>query len=351
MTIVLFVFIFSLLVLVHEFGHYVSAVLSGIRVEEFAIGFPPRLWSKTTRRGTVISLNAIPIGGFVRLEGEDHPGGKNAFTSQSILRRSFVIVSGVVMNVLLAFVLLTGVLVLGAPMVESDLPPSAVVSDQYIEIVNVLADTPAARAGVQPAERIIAVGGQSITSIEQLQGIVTEHVGTALDFTLASASGQRSLTITPTTIRNQVGIGVELLPMVTVRLPIHTAVVQAAAITGRQLWAITNGLVGLMMDLMRGNNVSEHIVGPVGITKFVGVAATSGWFAVINLMILLSLNLAVVNILPIPALDGGRLFFLLLSALFTVPTRIERKIHQFGFIALLALLALITVNDLRAYLP
>ncbi len=352
MTIIVFVAIFSVLVLVHEFGHYLSAILLKITVEEFAIGFPPRLWSKKLARGTTISLNAIPIGGYVRLEGEDHHGGPHAFTSQSIPRRALVIISGVAMNVLLAIIVTAGIFSVGAPMINADLPRSAIVTNPYLEIVGILPNSPAQQAELQAGERILSVNDDPITTVDELQKKFAALGGGSATITLESTSQRRTISITPEPIENnKFGIGVHLLPMATVRLPVEQAIPQAVITTGYQLRAITQGIGGLFWELFRGENVSQNVVGPVGITRLVGQARDNGILSLLNLLIMLSLNLAIVNILPIPALDGGRLFFLLLSAIYTTPVRVERAIHQMGFIVLLALLLLITLNDLKVFLP
>lgn len=349
MTIILFIIVFSLLVIVHECGHFFSARLLHIPVEEFGIGFPPRLWSIKTKRGMIWSLNAIPLGGFVRLEGEDGVPTPNSFATQSVFKRMIVITSGVLMNVALAYTITVALLTIGSPMVDSNLPENAHRQQQYVAIANIIEGSPAMKADIHAGDRIVSIDGDAVQTIDQLQQRIRTVPVNAHTIVLKRQTQNVTVSVTPEELSNkQLGIGVELVPIAIVRFPFTSAIIQSIRITTEQFFGIARGLADFFIRLLTSGTVSEEVVGPVGIAHIVVSARESGWASLASLVTILSLNLALINILPIPALDGGRLFFLIVEALRRKKARIawETTVHQIGFIALLLLMGLVTINDL-----
>lgn len=349
MTILLFVIVFSILVLVHECGHFFSARLLHINVEEFGIGFPPRLWSFKTKKGMIWSVNAIPIGGFVRLEGEDGAPSPHSFAVQPLWKRMIVITSGVIMNVLLAYCITVLLLSIGSPMVNSDLPATAQRKEQYIVITRVLENSPASTAHIVAGDRVRSIDGISIQTIDQMHASIRANPTNEHVIVLNRGSQDVSVSIKATElINNQPAIGVELLPIAIVQFPFFSALKESIVITSQQFLGIAQGFGEFLKRLVTSGKVSEDVVGPVGIAHIVASARESGWATLANLITILSLNLALINILPIPALDGGRLLFLIIEAIRRKPIRVawETTIHQIGFIALLLLMGFITIKDI-----
>lgn len=344
-----FVIVLLVLVLIHEAGHALAARTSGCRVEEFGFGLPPRLFGRRVGE-TLFSLNALPIGGFVRLTGEDEVASDDprSFAAQSRVRRSVILFSGVFANVLLAVVVFTLVAGLGV-----DVPAEAVegpVEHRRVEIIDVR-DTPTLRtAGVQPRDVLVAIGTTPVQSAADAARLVRSFAGDELLLTV-----RRQGTETPLTLRFSPpkraadAVGISLLDVGTLRVPWSRAPLEGLRMTGRTVIQTWRGLQGIVRNAIIERRVPEDVTGPVGIATLAGTAARRGIPALLELTGILSVNLALINILPIPALDGGRLLFLILDALGLrmLRGRPERLAHMIGFVLLLLLIALITVGDLQ----
>lgn len=348
-TVVSFILVLSLLVLVHELGHYVVGRWAGAKIEEFAIGFPPRLLS--VRRGeTDYSINAVPLGGYCRFAGEDNPDVPGGLSAMPRGKRALILIAGVTMNALLGVVIFACLFATGYP---TAMPLDGV------KIGGVAAGSPAAAAGLKPGDVIVAVNGERITLIESFSAAVQAKVGKEIAFTV-EREGSAPFTATATARSNPpqgegpLGISIQQNYYVESRaygLP------QAVQMGARQSWYIVETMVSIPVMIVRGIIPAElaRPVGPVGIARIVGAAAadipTSGFFAIAQLTALLSINLALVNILPIPGLDGGRLVFVLLEWLRggkrLSPQR-EGIIHFAGLMLLVGLIVVITVFDIMS---
>jgi len=359
-TILVFLLILSVLVLVHEAGHYFVAKKLGVKVEEFGFGFPPRIWGKKVGE-TIYSINLLPIGGFVKLFGEDDAGGgklgsvkdealaakgkdlKRAFFARPVWQRAAIVVAGVVMNFLLAFVILSYLFaVQGVSTPGND-----------VQIIAIAPRSPAASAGLKTGEVILSVDGHKLTTPNQLISYTHAHLGkeVTLVVTTLPKGSPKTIHITPRVHypSDEGAMGVAISPIVQVKkYPWYQAPFVGLKESFSETWLILQGLWTTLATIAVQRQVPQGLAGPVGIAQLTGQFIKIGPEAVLSLVSLLSLNLAVLNILPIPALDGGRLFFILIEAVTRrkVNPQIEGYAHAAGMVLLLALIALITFHDL-----
>ncbi len=377
-TIIIFIIILGILVFVHEFGHFIVAKKSGMVVEEFGFGFPPRIiglqkvdgkwkwvWGKSLRnelpptpslekRGgqqpTIYSINAIPLGGFVRILGENneyqnHPG---SFINKGFWPRFFTLVAGVLMNVILAWVLLSVGFGIGIPTAiqsASELPPQATFYDQHPGIAEVTINTPAEKAGMKPEDSILSIDDKDFKQIPDIQNYIQSHPGQPLNFKILRGSQTISLSIIPEASAEGKGlIGVGLATFGKLKYPWALTFTEGAKSTGVALVNIVLGLYHVIHDRIG----LAAIGGPVKIAALVGQARQAGVAALLSLTVMLSLSLAVLNILPIPALDGGRVLFLIIEKLRGKKNnqKVEQAFNTLGFALLLVLMVIVTVHDI-----
>lgn len=371
--ILIFLLTLSVLVLPHEFGHFIMAKKFGIKVLEFGLGLPPKIWSKKIGE-TIFSINWLPFGGFVRLLGEDEINkslleNKRSFAAKSVFQRVGVVVSGVAMNILLALVLFAIVLsFLGfkeqIPLlkpyqfwaVEQQTKTSVVVS-------GVTKDSPAQKVGLKRGDQIVTVGQVEVGSSEELVREIKKSAGEKIVLGVKT-SGLKvvEIEIIPRVNppKGEGGLGVELAMFKVAELSYITPLqkVFSPAIRAVNMVAYSFSLLGEIIgqSFTTGNfrALSSAVSGPVGVTNLAGdiLKTRSPLIPYIDFIGLLSLNLAIVNILPIPALDGGRLLFLVIEGVFRkkIKAEIERWVHTVGMALLLALIILITFSDIRKLL-
>lgn len=364
-SIVIFIATLLLLVLIHEFGHFLLAKRFGIKVEEFGFGIPPRIWGKKIGE-TIYSLNWIPFGGFVKLLGEDEEGVlavkrkgpevSRDFRAKPVVKRIMVVVAGVAMNLILAWILFYAVIIAQNFKVIYPSPDLAV----YIEKVQ--PDLPAAKAGIRAGEKLLAIDNQETKDIEQTRKIIKSKDEQPLTLTLADSDGNhpRKVEVTPKKQPNgDVLIGVIFSP---IPFRQYTSMPEKIFSGITYSWDLTRltfvGLGGLAHDLIYGNfgQASKSVAGPVGLAVVTNDILSSGWAALLPYVWfvgVISLTLSIFNVLPIPALDGGRLLFLVIEAVTKKKVRedVERMVHQIGFIILLALAMLVTFSDIRKLFP
>lgn len=368
----IFLLVLSVLVLVHEAGHYVAARIFGVKAEEFGYGFPPRAlgfvrtangWKrvKTTDRSsyknTIWSLNWLPLGGFVRLKGEtgDSAGDVDSFQTQSNWKKFIILAAGVCMNWLLAAAIFSFGFAVGVPSEIDGLPASAIVTNQHIEIVEIVAKSAADTAGLKAGDHIVTINGQVATSADSARTILGDQNGKGLGLTLEiKRSGtMQTVQATPTFVTElgRTGLGVALSNIGTVRFPLHLAAIQGVVVTGRYTVAIVQGFYSLIVNLFGDRKLAAEVSGPIGIAVLTGQVAKQGFWAIMQFAAVLSLNLAFINFLPIPALDGGRAIFIIIESLRRRRNnpKLEARFHQVGFAALLVLIVAVTAQDLRHY--
>jgi len=361
-TILIFLLILSVLVLVHEFGHFLVAKLFKIKVEEFGFGLPPRALS--FKKGeTVYSINWLPIGGFVKLYGEDEAGAgsaklkvksekskvkglKRAFFARPAWQRILVIVAGVAMNFMLAVTIISYLFsVVGVP-----------TPGKNVVVSGIVASSPAAKSGLKIGDTVEEINNVKITSAQQLVTLTKEHLGEKLLIKIrtnppAGVSETKILEVTPRKNypKNEGPMGISISQnMLIKKYPWYEAPILGTQEALAESWMIASGLGMMVYQLVLFGSVPKGVAGPVGIAQLTGQFVQIGPYAILSFVSLLSLNLAILNILPIPALDGGRLFFILIEVVTgrKVNRRFEGYAHAVGMMFLLGLIALITLHDL-----
>ncbi len=355
-TAIIFIGMFALLVFVHEAGHFVAAKRAGAKVEEFGFGFPPRLFG--IRRGdTTYSINLVPFGGFVKIKGES--GGESedptSFSALSATRRSIILVSGVAMNVVLAVVLLSATLVIGAPTaLDGPIPRGATVSGQSVQILQVMSGTPAEIAGLRLGDKIVSIDSKPVQTADMVREYNNSHAGVLERLTIRRGSTTLTVAVMPTVLADSEGKavwGVNLADVGIITFPWYTALWMGARNAFGLLWQILLAFGAIIGGLVAQGKLTADFAGPIGIAAMTGQVASLGFIYILQFAALLSLNLALVNILPFPSLDGGRLLFLLIETLRRkkASIRVEAMVNNIGFAVLIALVLAITVHDVRRY--
>lgn len=351
MAVLVFIIILALLILVHEFGHFLAAKKNGVKVEEFGFGFPPRLFG--VKKGeTLYSINLIPLGGFVKVYGEEyHETDKKldkrlrdrAFVYKKPWQKSVIIIAGILGNFLLGWVLISFLFTQGVPT-----PTDKVIVEQ------VQADSPAKQSGLQPGDVIskIEVHGKiyQLTSSSDLIKFSKEFAGEEISAVVTRNNKVLSLKIVPrkNPPAGEGPLGITITSFIDKKYSWYEApfygLIEASNITK----TIVTQLSKTIFQLVTLKKPNVDIAGPIGIAQYTGRAIKFGNNAVLELVALLSLNLAVINILPFPALDGGRLVFVIYEWVTRrrVNKVVERYTNLVGIILLLSLAVVISINDI-----
>jgi len=355
LTILVFLLILTVLVLIHEAGHFFVAKKLGIKVEEFGFGLPPRIWG--IKKGeTLYSINLLPIGGFVKLYGEDEAGAgkirstKNepritdtsrAFYARPIWQRALVIVAGVLMNFILAVSIITYFFGVSGVQIPGD----------KVIVTDIVKGSPAEKAGLKSKDIIESINNQEVKSPSQLIEITRKHLGEKITLGIERDGKDQNLKVTPRKNypKNEGPMGVAIAPnIIEKKYPLWQAPIVGLKEALKDSFLIVSGLFGVVSKLVTTAQVPRDVAGPVGIAQLTGQFVAIGPLAVLSFVALLSLNLAILNILPIPALDGGRLFFILIEAVTRrkVSAKFEGYAHAIGMVLLLALILAITLSDI-----
>lgn len=341
-TLIASLIVFGLIIFVHEFGHYIVAKLSGVRVEEFALGMGPKVVS-TKRGDTVYSLRAFPLGGFCKMAGESGNEEYNPttiydpgrFDQKTVLTRMGIVVAGPIMNFLLAILLFAFMFgFIGIP------------QDYTTTIGEIRAGSPAESVGLQAGDRILQINDTKLSSWSEMVKIINANPGVPLNLQVDKAGQIQTIKVTPEADpQSQVGlIGVTPRDVIWKKIGLLAGIREGLART----WEITSlTLIGLV-EMIRGKVSAEGVAGPVGIIQLIGESARFGIIYLINLTALISINLGLLNLLPIPALDGSRLLFMLVEAVRGKPVNPSKEnfVHLIGFVLLMALMVLVTYKDL-----
>lgn len=362
LTIIAFLVIFSILILVHEIGHFVMARRAGIKVEEFGIGLPPKAKTIfTDKKKTEYTLNWIPFGGFVRMFGEDSSDpkvlkDKKSFASKTIWQRTLVIVAGVVMNFLLAWVLISIGFTFGMKpflVTEEDLAKGieqGIVSTQdVLYIHDIVPGSPLDGTDVMSGDIIVNLNGEAVPQVTQLPEILQPNSNVKLEVLRGEDQGVIDVM---TDGEGKLGFEVSnqdfVLEVQNVKYPIYLAPYMAAKEVGRLSILTVKMLGSVIVSLVAKLTVPEGVAGPVGIAKMTHYFVQQGVMALIQFTALISISLGVINIMPFPALDGGRFLFIIyeIVARRKPNAKMEAVIHTVGFGLLMVLIFVITWNDI-----
>ncbi|MFA4996063.1 MAG: site-2 protease family protein [Patescibacteria group bacterium] len=353
LTIVVFLLVIGVLILVHEFGHFIMAKKVGVKVEEFAIGFPPRLFSK--KKGeTEYSINAIPLGGYVKMLGElEHSKDKRAFENQTPGKRFSIAVAGVVMNLILAWVILTIGFAAGmSPIVSSpDAIPGKKLSSEII-FADVSPNSSAEKAGILSGDVAISAtsSGELVefSSLDQFDKYNSDHKNQVVKYQI-KRDGNTIEKEAALSDDSDSQLGVAIIEKAVIRVPWYKAPYVALHETYEIVKLTFEFFGSFVSKLFSTGTVEEGVGGPVAIYVYTGMAVKAGAMVLLQFVALLSINLAVINILPFPALDGGRLVFILLEKIFkkrVVKEKVENTIHLVGYALLILLIVAITYRDI-----
>lgn len=388
-TILIAIAVFAVLIISHEWGHFIAARRNGIRVDEFGFGFPPRLgglrllrrksnadqklplkkwqWVLGSKEiteevrdenyeyGTLYSFNLLPLGGFVKIKGENSlesdVNDKDSFFTKKAWQKALVLCAGVAMNIAVAFVLIAVGMMVGLPQDIGNMEDVSRVKDRKINVLEVMNGRPAEAAGIKAGDAIVKVDDLDRPRIKSMQEYADEHRDTPIVITVEREKELKTFTVTPTAASGtlKAGIGVGIIETGTVRYPWYEAIYKGFITTFKLLGAIIVAFYDLIKNLVTGQGVGEGVSGPVGVVKMTGQVARMGFIYLLQFTAMLSLNLAVLNILPIPALDGGRLLFVIISTIIRRPVtpKIEQTAHVIGFCLLMLLVILVTGRDLN----
>lgn len=364
MTVLIFIIVLAVLILVHELGHFLAAKSVGARVDEFGIGFPPRVFGWRPKGSeTTYSVNWIPFGGFVKILGEDgddssaQAGSENG--GRSLARKSawaqiWTLSAGVLFNICLAWVLISIGFMSGLP--TSVTPEmTGLVGEPAVTILQVFPDTPAESVGLKPGDVIsyfeLPQSSDRVTNptVGEVQTFVGQRAGEPFTLGFVRDDVLTAIEIVPSDEgeggRGAIGVALDYIGIV--RLPWYEALWAGIKTTLGTLVAITVGIGDFIMQAFRGTADISQIAGPVGIAGLVGNAARAGIITLLSFTAFISLNLAVLNLIPLPALDGGRILFVLIekSKGSPIAPRVAQTINAIGFGLLILFMLIVTVHD------
>ena len=360
------------LVVVHELGHFIMARRNGVEVEEFGIFFPPRLWSHKTKQGWKFSINALPLGGFVRLKGEhDADTGKGTYGAARLSAKVKIMLAGVAMNLIAAFVLLTALAWLGMPQLVSN--QFSVKNDtktvrQEVLIGSVQPGSPAARAGLKSGDQLTGIGltGSSLQSVDSANALptITKSFAGKRVHLVYIHKGQSNVVIVRLLSKETVAasqntanpkgyLGISPGDYTLTRST-WSAPLVAGGLIGKFTALTFHGLGSALAGLFSGNTAqaSAQVTGPIGIFEILKGGTLLGYQFVLMIVAVISLSLAIVNVLPIPALDGGKLFLTLIARALRkeLTEKVETLVYGLGYILLIGLTILIAIHDVHHYL-
>lgn len=369
MTILIFILVLVALIVVHELGHFVAAKLFGMRVDEFGIGYPPRAATLWKHNGTEYTLNWLPFGGFVKIYGEDgdepqkeetpasvekHRG--EPFNKKPYWQQAVVLVAGIAMNILFAWVLLTGTLLVGMPRALSDAERMKA-PDAALMVANVLEKSPASLAGLKEGDRILKASYEDKTYLsnapdEAFTTFIAQSNGAPITLEVERTGETFSLTVRPDTgivpsEPERFAIGVAVGAVGTVPVSLLEAPIEGAKLTAEVTTQVALGLFHFFSGLFTFSADLSQVSGPVGIAGAVGEASATSIVALLSLTAVISINLALINLLPVPALDGGRLLFVIIESITRrpIPAGIAGTLNTVGFALLILLMLVVTAND------
>ncbi len=372
LTTVVFLAVFSVLVFAHEMGHFLTAKKFGVKAEEFGFGFPPRIfgfyknyqgkwrvvWGGREIKdavNTIYSLNLLPLGGFVKIKGENDNSATepDSFASKKIWQRAVMLSAGVTMNIVLAAVLIIAGFMIGIPQVLDGIDSRAKVIEERIQVVAVADNSPADIANIEIGDIIKNIDKVEFGNYVELQQYVDGHVNQELDYEIERSGKIINISVVPE-VRvetNKGGIGVSITETGIVKYPWYLAIWVGIKTTFSLIWLILVAFYELFKNLFIGQGLTQELSGPVGIAVLTGQVAHMGFIYILQFTALFSINLAIINFLPIPALDGGRILFLIIEKIKGSPVKreLEAAMHNIGFALLMLLVIVVTYRDVLKF--
>ena len=363
MTILTLILVIVALVVVHELGHFLAAKFFGMRVDEFGLGYPPRAYILGKKGDTTYTLNWLPFGGFVKIHGEEEllteehekPSARS-FLSKNRFAQGVVLSAGILMNLAFAYVLLTAALAFGMPRALSD--------DDLLRATNlermvtrVMPESPAGRAGIQPGDVIkratTAKGAWDAKDAASFVSFVSHADGMPLSLSLKRNSTDLSITVTPeqhvvTQDPERFAVGIEVVDIGVVPMSFGEAVTEGFSLTTNMVRLTAIGLADFFKGIFTLSANLSQVSGPIGMADAVGAARNDGLGSLLSLVAIISINLALINLIPVPALDGGRLLFVIVEAITRrrIKPRISQTLNSIGFGFLVLLMVAVTLHDI-----
>ncbi len=340
-TFIISVLVLSVLIFAHELGHFLVAKKSGIKVEKFAIGFGPTIFG-IKKDETFYSINIIPFGGYVKMLGEETDEKvPESFSSKPVSARACVVSAGVVFNLILAFLLLSVVYMTGAPVSVGESEFGSVM------ILETQKESPAEEAGLKIGDRILELSfGEEILKVKtvaDVQGFISAHKNQEINVNYLRGEQILNTKAKPSPL-----LGIAMDKIAVVSFPVHKAIWEGLKETILLTVMMVKMFGVLIVDIFKGGDMAGQVSGPIGIFSLAGQAATFGFIYLLRFTALLSINLAILNMIPIPALDGGHLLFLAIEKIKRSP--VSKKVMQtanlIGFAFLILLMLLVTYNDI-----
>lgn len=351
-TAIAFIVVLGVLVLFHEFGHFITAKLSGVKVLEFSIGFPPRIFS--VKKGeTKYTVGAFPLGGYVQMLGENEESkDKRAFNTQPPGKRFLISVAGVVMNIILAWLIFSIGFMVGMTPLATPADKLGGTVRTEVAVADVLAGSPAAQGGLTQKDVLLSAnaGGQSqiFISVQSLIDFNTAHKGQSVVYLIKRNGANKEVSVN---LKNteQSQLGISIVDQTKVKVAWYKAPLAGLKET-YNVTALTFKMLGqLFAKLFSTGQVSEDVGGPVKIYMYTGLAVKAGFVVFLQFIGMLSVSLALFNILPIPALDGSKMVFILLEKIAgkkVLKESVENIVHTIGFALLIILILAITYKDI-----
>jgi regulator of sigma E protease len=351
-SILLFLLVFSVVAFVHELGHFLAARYFNVAVDEFSIGLPPHIWKKRSKE-MILSIGVIPIGGYVRLRGEsgDKKKDEHSLEHQPPFNKMVISLAGIFMNLVLAFaIFLVGFLFSMPPLASSIKSlPTASAKLGPVVIESIRQGSPAEKAGLKLGDDILKINNQAITDPNVVSSITAQNVGKTLTLDIERAGQALTIKVKPELFEGKGSLGIAIDSQV---LSVHYAwwatPYLALLETSRITAAVGQGFVNLFANLLEHGKVSAELTGPVGIARLTAEAAALGLVHFLQFIALLTINLALLNFIPLPALDGGRFIFALFEGITRrrVKPEVENMVHFAGFVLLMLLVVFVTYRDI-----
>ncbi len=362
MSIIIFIIILLVLVLVHECGHFLTAKKFGIRVDEFGFGFPPKLFGKKFGE-TEYTFNLLPLGGFVKIFGEDPddeningPDSARSFVHKPKWQQAIVLVAGVLANFLLAWLLFSIGFISGLPASVGTLGEKYPLTDVSTVIVSVAPESPAEKGGLKSGDKIFSIQSKNYSpssiSPDTIKSVILANNNKEIEIGYLRGKNENveyaKVIPTSTGVEEKPAIGISMDQIGTAQLPFFSAIYEGLKLTASVTEGTFIGLYTLIAEGIRGNGSLDSITGPVGMVGIVDDAYQFGLVYILSFAALISVNLGIINLLPFPALDGGRLFFLLIEKIkgSAINSKFVNTANMVGFMILILLMLVVTYHDI-----